>query len=603
MEKRSDTKMENIRNFSIIAHIDHGKSTLSDRFIEITEKIDLKKEKKKRVLDTLELEQEKGITIKLQATRMDYKDHVLNLIDTPGHVDFSYEVSRSLKACEGAILLVDASQGVQAQTLSTTRKALEQNLEIIPVLNKIDLPNVDVEARKKEMCEIMGFKEDEILLASAKTGKGATEILDAIIEKVPPPEGDPDAPLKALIFDSFYNEHQGVIASIRIFEGTLTPEKKLWLLREGSSFDPKEIGFYKPGMQPNQEISAGEVGYIATGLKDIKLFTVGDTISDEPKTEPLKGYKPPKSRVFATLFSSDPDDFPELSDSLTKLSMNDASLKVSPQRSNLLGSGFRCGFLGQLHMEIIQERLEREYGVSLVITTPSVEYEVIKTDGEKLRIQTAGEFPDPSHIQIAKEPWVSVEIFTPQEHIGPVMQLCENNRGEYKDTEYITHTHEFSLNYVILKYDLPLGSLVTGFFDHLKSISHGYATLDYEPAGYREADVVKVSVLVNKDEVPPLSFLEIRDRAESRSRKILATLKETIPRHQFKIALQAAIGSKIIAREDISALRKDVTAKLYGGDVTRKKKLLEKQKEGKKRLREVSGVNIPQEAFMAVLKS
>lgn len=594
--------MKNIRNFSIIAHIDHGKSTLSDRFLEITGLKDPNKKDQNRVLDRLDLEQEKGITIKLQAVRMEHNSHILNLIDTPGHVDFSYEVSRSLAACEGAILLIDASQGIQAQTLSTTRKAKDLGLKIIPVLNKIDLPGVDIPQRKKELVEIMNFQEEEILLASGKTGEGAEEILEKIIEQVPPPRGDPEKPLQALIFDSFYHEHKGVIAAVRVFNGKLEgTQTKLHLLRHGNTFEPREIGFFTPDFTPTKAIEAGEVGYIATGLKDIRLFTVGDTISDAPDTKPLPGYKPPKPRVFATIFPTNPDEFPQLSEAITKLSMNDAALSATQQKSNILGSGFRCGFLGTLHMEIVQERLEREYDVSLVITAPSVEYQVTMTNGENAIIQTASEFPDPSHIQEAREPWVNVEILTPQKYMGPLMELCQNARGTYKDTKYLTTNKDYALNYILIQYEMPLMSLITNFFDNMKSLSSGYASLEYELIGYRPADIVKIAILVNHEDVPSLSFLETQDRAISRSRHVLEALKKSIPKHQFKIALQAAIGAKIIAREDISARAKDVTAKLYGGDVTRKRKLLEKQKKGKQRLKEIGGVNIPQKAFLAVL--
>jgi GTP-binding protein LepA len=601
--------MKNIRNFSIIAHIDHGKSTLSDRFLEITGLKNKRKNKQKRVLDVLELEQEKGITIKLQAVRMEYEDHILNLIDTPGHVDFSYEVSRSLKACEGAILLVDASQGVQAQTISTLRKARKLDLEIIPVLNKIDLPNVKVNERKDELVNMLGFEESEIILASGKTGEGAEKVLQQVIDKVPPPKGDPEVikhkNSQALIFDSFYHEHKGVIAAIRVFTGEIemSDDTKLHLIRNGNSFEPREIGFFSPNLKKCKKISAGEVGYIATGVKDIKLFTVGDTISNNPDTKALPGYKPPKPRVFATLFPSETDDFPILSESVTKLSMNDAAFTANQRRSSLLGSGFRCGFLGMLHMEIIQERLEREYDVSLVITAPSVEYEVKTNTGETLTIQTAGEYPNPAQIEEIREPWADVEIFTPQKYMGPIMDLCQDARGEYKDMEYVSSTQDYSLNYILIKYELPLMALITNFFNNLKAVSSGYASLEYDIKDYKPADIVKVSILVNKEEIESLDFLEIRSQAVSRSRKVLKALKENIPKHQFKIALQAGIGGKIIAREDISAMRKDVTAKLYGGDVTRKRKLLEQQKKGKKRLREISGVNIPQKAFMSVLES
>ena len=592
-----------IRNFSIIAHIDHGKSTLCDRFLEITGLKDPSKKDIERVTDRLELEQEKGITIKLTAARMQYKNHILNLIDTPGHVDFAYEVSRSLKASEGALLLVDISQGIQAQTLSNAQKARDLGLTIIPVLTKIDIPNMDVAQRRKEFAAIMGFTEEEILLASGKTGEGAGEILDAIIERIPAPSGTASHPLQAFIFDSFYHEHKGVVATVRIFNGTLSNRNTiLHLVRHGNTFTPKEIGYFNPDFQPTDSLKTGEVGYIATGMKDIKLFTVGDTISDTAGVDPLPGYQPPKPNVFASLFPADPDEFLELSESLTKLSLNDASLVVSSQRSQILGAGYRCGFLGTLHMEVVQERLEREYGVSLVITAPSVEYRITTTDGKTFPLQTAAEFPDPSTILDIQEPWVDVDIFTPQKYIGPIMELCQQGRGIYKDTVYYSQNTTFSIQYVLIKYELPLMSLLTKFFDNLKSLSNGYASLDYTISDYRSADIVRVSILVNKEEVAPLSFLETQERAESRSRIILKALKEAIPKHQFTIALQAAIGGKVIAREDIGAMHKDVTAKLYGGDVTRKRKLLDKQKKGKKRLKEIGGVNIPQKAFLSVLE-
>ncbi len=597
--------MNKIRNFSIIAHIDHGKSTLSDRFLEITGLKDPKDKKSSRVLDRLELEQEKGITIKLQAVRMQYKGYTLNLIDTPGHVDFSYEVSRSLTACEGAILLVDATQGVQAQTISNLRNALNLNLEIIPVLNKIDVEGIDIEERIKEFCDITGFLKDEVLLASGKTGEGTEKILREIIDKIPPPSGKKSLPLRALIFDSFYNEHKGVIAAVRIVDGKLKYDNQtpLYLLKNKGQFTSKEIGYFTPDFSPSKKLKTGEVGYIATGLKDIKLFTVGDTISDDPKTNPLSGYQSPKPMVFATLFPTEPDDFPDFSEAINKLSMNDASLTVSPQKSNILGSGYKCGFLGMLHMEIIQERLDREYEVPIIITAPSVEYKAKLTDGNQLLIQTSGDFPDPSKIKETQEPWIEIELFTPEEYIGEMMELSQNNRAIYINTEYIKADRDFSIRYVVLKYEMPMMSLITNFFDRVKSLSHGYASIDYYPIEYRPSDIVKVSILVNKDEVPALSFLSHRNSAEQKSRKVLETLKNSIPRHQFKIALQSAIGGKIIARKDISARRKDVTAKLYGGDVTRKRKLLEKQKKGKKKLREIGGVNIPQKAFLAVVQS
>jgi GTP-binding protein LepA len=617
VRENKNNKIQDIRNFSIIAHIDHGKSTLSDRFLEMTGLKTKRRNPTDRVLDVLDLEQEKGITIKLQAVRMKYKDHILNLIDTPGHVDFSYEVSRSLKACEGAILLVDASQGVQAQTLSTLRKARKLGLEIIPVLNKIDLENINIEERKKELTQMLGFKQEEVLLASGKSGKGAEEILDTVIEKVPSPQStateeskdssakDAGNNLQALIFDSFYHEHKGVIAAIRVFSGTINARntRQLHLLRNGNSFEPREIGFFSPGLTKCKQISAGEVGYIATGVKDIRLFTVGDTISNNPKGHPLPGYKPPQPRVFATVFPSETDDFPVLSESITKLSMNDAAFTASQRKSSILGSGFRCGFLGMLHMEIIQERLEREYDVSLVITAPSVEYQVDLITGETESLQTASDYPNPTQIKEIREPWAEVEIFTPQKYMGPIMDLCQDARGEYQDMDYVSSTQDFSLNYILIKYEIPLMALITNFFNNLKAVSSGYASLEYDIIGYKAADIVKVSILVNKEEIESLDFLEIRSKAEQRSRSVLKALKKNIPKHQFQIALQAAIGGKIIAREDVPALRKDVTAKLYGGDVTRKKKLLKQQRKGKKRLKEISGVNIPQKAFMSVLET
>lgn len=596
--------MNNIRNFSIIAHIDHGKSTLSDRFLELTGRKDPSKKNVERLTDRLDLEQEKGITIKLQAAQMQYKGYELNLIDTPGHIDFSYEVSRSLKACEGAVLLIDASQGIQAQTLSTTQKAQDLGLKIIPVLNKIDLPSVDVERQIRELVSMMGFSRDDILTASGKTGQGAAEILDRVIETVPAPQGDADTQLQALIFDSFYHEHKGVVASVRIMNGTVSKNDTiLYLLRHNASFRPKEIGIFTPDFQPTDQLTAGQVGYIATGLKDIRLFTVGDTISNKEGADPLSGYQQPKPNVFATIFPTDADQYTDLSDALTKLSMNDAALHITPQRSSILGAGFRCGFLGTLHMEIIQERLEREYEVSLVITAPSVEYRITTTDGSDVTAQNAAEVPDPSFIRAIKEPWVKVDILTPQRFMGPVMELCQQNRGLYIDTRYFGNDINPQFSHQLITYELPLMSLLTKFFDQLKSLSSGYASLDYEIIEFRPADIVKVSIIVNKEEVPSLAFLETRENAPARSRKVLAALKETIPRHQFSIALQAAVGGKIVAREDISAMRKDVTAPLYGGDITRKKKLIEKQKKGKKRLKDIGGVNIPQKAFLATLEA
>ncbi len=571
---------------------------------------DLGREKRKeRVLDRLDLEQEKGITIKLQAVRLDWKGHQLNLIDTPGHVDFSYEVSRSLAACESAILLVDASQGVQAQTISNTRKALDLGLKIIPVINKVDLPGVNIEQREQELIQLLNFQKEDIVKVSGKTGLGVEELLDAITERTPAPNGNENGPLRALIFDSLYDEHRGVVVAVRVVDGKLVESKKrdeeFHLLRKGESFSPTEIGIFSPNLLETKALSTGEVGYIATGLKDIRYFTVGDTISNKLDTEALAGYKTPKPNVFATFFPTDPNDYEELKSALNKLALNDASLTFTDQRSNMLGSGFRCGFLGLLHMEIIQERLEREYEVDLVITAPTVEYQITKSDGEDLTIQTPQELPDPTQIKEIREPWARTEIITPEKYIGKIMELMQNKRGEYVNTVYLNQGGEMKLNevYVKLEYDVPVASLISNFFDQLKNISSGYASMEYEFIDFFPVDLVKVSILVNKEEVPALSFLETRESAQARGSKLLHVMKDEIPRQQFQIPLQAAIGAKVIARENVKAVRKDVTAKLYGGDVTRRKKLLEKQKKGKKRLKQIGQVNIPQGAFLAILKT
>ena len=602
--------LDKIRNFSIIAHIDHGKSTLADRMLEATHTDTRHEKHKERILDRLDLEQERGITIKLQACKMNWKGYELNLIDTPGHVDFSYEVSRSLAACESAILLVDASQGIQAQTLSNAKKALELGLKLIPVLNKIDLPNVNIEEREEEMCNLLDFQKDNIIKVSGKTGENVHQLLDAIIDKCPPPQGDINKPLQALIFDSFYDEHRGVVVAIRIFNGQLTHKHgkgtELFMIQKEESFIPTEIGIFNPDLEEVENLSCGEVGYISTGLKDIKYFTVGDTISDKEDTKPLPGYKIPKANVFATFFPTDTEEYEPLKIALNKLALNDAALTFSDQRSALLGSGFRCGFLGLLHMQIVQERLEREYNVDLLITAPTVEYKVKTIDDEELVIQTPSELPEPTQIEEINEPWVRVEIMTPQKYMGDIMNLCEHNRGDYVNTKYLNQGKgniELKEQYIVLEYDIPLASLISNFFDVLKNISSGYASMEYEFIDYFPVDLVKVYVLVNHEEIPALSFLETRDRARSKAVKLLEVMKDEIPRQQFSIPLQAAIGSSVIAREDVKAFRKDVTAKLYGGDYSRKKKLLEKQKAGKKRLKKVGQVNIPQEAFLAILKT
>jgi len=602
--------LEIIRNFSIIAHIDHGKSTLADRMIEATH-TDVSHEKNKdRVLDRLDLEQEKGITIKLQACTMHWKGYKLNLIDTPGHVDFSYEVSRSLAACEAAILLVDASQGIQAQTLSNTKKALDLGLKLIPVLNKIDLPGVKIEEREREIEDLLGFSKDEIIKVSGKTGENVDKLLDAIIERVPNPKGTNEAPLKALIFDSFYDEHRGVVVAVRIFDGHVKhvhgKSTPLHILQRKEKFKPTEVGLFTPDLEETGELNVGEVGYIATGLKDISYFTVGDTISDNAETLPLDGYKAPKPNIFATFFPIDSEDYDNLKIGLSKLALNDASLTFSDQRSNLLGSGFRCGFLGLLHMDIIQERLEREYDVNLIITAPTVEYEVTTVTGDELKIQTPQEMPDTALIKEIREPWVRIELLTPSQYMGDLMKLCQFRRGQYVNTKYLTHSQsdmQMRDQYIILEYDIPLASLISNFFDQMKNISSGYASMEYEFIDFFPADIVKVSVLVKYEEVPALSFLEVRDYARDKAAKLLEEMKKVIPRQQFPIPLQAAINSKVLAREDISAFRKDVTSKLYGGDYSRKLKLLKKQKKGKARLKMIGKVNIPQEAFLAILKT
>lgn len=605
-----NTDLNKIKNFSIIAHIDHGKSTLADRMLEAAH-IDISRDKREsRILDRLELEQEKGITIKLQACRMIWKDTQLNLIDTPGHVDFSYEVSRSLAACEAAILLVDASQGVQAQTISNTQKALELGLTLIPVINKIDLPNINIKESEDELVHLLGFNREEIIKVSGKTGEGVETLLDAIVKRCPSPKGDINKPLKALIFDSFYDEHRGVVVAVRIMDGKVQhiPGKSidLHILQKGKSFKPTEIGIFKPDLEETNILNTGEVGYIATGFKNISMFTVGDTISDKIDTPPLAGYKVPKPNVYATFFPITTDQYEPLKIGLNKLSMNDSALTFSDQRSNLLGSGFRCGFLGLLHMEIVQERLEREYDVDLIITAPTVEYKVTKLDGTKLEIQTPQELPDPSEISEILEPWVRLKIMTPDRYMGPLMELCQYKRGEYVNTQYISNTSgdiELKDQYIVLEYDIPLASLVSNFFDQLKNKSSGYASMEYELIDFFPVDLVKVSVLVNHEEIEALSFLETRELTQSKANKLLEVMKGEIPRQQFPIPLQAAIGAKVIAREDVKGFRKDVTAKLYGGDYTRRLKLLEKQKKGKKRLKQIGQVNIPQEAFLSILKT
>jgi GTP-binding protein LepA len=613
-------KLNKIRNFSIIAHIDHGKSTLADRLLEETKTIE-KRDMKDRMLDTLELEQERGITIKLQTARMHYKDHILNLIDTPGHVDFAFEVSRSLRASEGALLLVDATQGIQAQTFTTVYKALEYNLEIIPVINKVDLPSAEIEKTIEEMMANFAFNREEIILASGKTGKGVPEILDAIIKKIPAPSANSQENLQALVFDSFYHTHKGVVILVKVENGQVTQNDNLYFINSKVSVEPLEIGYLKPALIKNERIAPGEVGYIATGLKDIRKIHVGDTLTlnSTKQTPILEGYRPPKPMVYASIFPSEADDFREFRDALEKLALNDAALSFSRVNNQALGTGFNCGFLGLLHLEITQERLEREFDLDLVITTPSVEYLVQLTtkdiskipnidvtsidDDGILHVRAAGEYPEANLVEEAKEPWSKLEILTPDDYIGEIMELAQNHRGEYIKMEYISDQMIAGQKHVMLSYNVPTSEIITDFFDKLKSITQGYASMDYEFIGYRKSDIVKVSILINKDEIDSFSFLAHRENSENRGRRLVEKLKDIIPRQQFSIPIQAAIGGKVIARATIKAYRKDVTAKLYGGDVTRKKKLLEKQKKGKKRMKQFGNIEIPKTAFIEALSS
>ncbi len=592
-----------IRNFCIIAHIDHGKSTLADRIIEKTGLL-TSREMQAQVLDNMELERERGITIKAQTVRTVYKaqdgeEYVFNLIDTPGHVDFNYEVSRSLAACEGAILVVDAAQGIEAQTLANVYLALDHNLEIMPVLNKIDLPSADPERVMNEIEDVIGLEAHDAPCISAKMGLNIDEVLEQIVRKIPAPKGDPKSPLQALIFDSVYDSYKGVIIFCRIKEGTITTNTRIRMMATGAEADVVEIGTLAPGkFMPCEELSAGMVGYITASLKNVKETQVGDTVTDArfPASEPLQGYKKVHSMVFCGMYPSDGAKYPDLRDALEKLQLNDASLQFEPETSIALGFGFRCGFLGLLHLEIIQERLEREYGLDLVTTAPGVVYRVYKTDGTMLEITNPSNLPDPSEIEHMEEPVVSAEIMVTTEFVGAIMKLCQERRGVYLGMEYMEQTR------ALLKYELPLGEIIYDFFDALKSRSKGYASFDYDLKGYQRSELVKLDILINKEEVDALSFIVHAQSAYERGRKMCERLKEEIPRQLFEIPIQAAIGSKIIARETVKAMRKDVLAKCYGGDITRKKKLLEKQKEGKKRMRQVGNVEIPQKAFMSVLK-
>ena len=594
---------KNIRNFSIIAHIDHGKSTLADRLLELCGTVD-KREMEDQILDNMELERERGITIKARAVRLEYRgengeDYVLNLIDTPGHVDFNYEVSRSLAACEGAVLVVDTTQGVEAQTLANTYLAIEHDLEIVPVFNKIDLPNADPERCKKEVEDVIGLPAMDSPEISAKLNINVDKIPGRIIQDIPAPSGDRSAPLKALIFDSQYESYRGVIVYIRVMDGVIRPGMSIRMMNTGAVYSVVETGYMAPKrMIPAECLAAGEVGYFTASIKNVADTRVGDTVTDDsrPAPEPLPGYKKVQPMVFAGVYPADGAKYPDLRDALDKLRLNDASLSFEPETSAALGFGFRCGFLGLLHMEVILERLEREYGMDLITTMPSVIYHVEKTNGQELVIDNPLNYPNPSEIDHCEEPFVDAQILTPAEYVGSIMDLCQDRRGELRTMDYI------DVDRVELKYDLPLNEIIYDFFDALKSRTRGYASLNYELAGYRRANLVKLDVLLNGDLVDALSIIVHADKAYPRARKIVEKLKENIPRQMFEIPVQAAIGGKIIARETVKAMRKDVLAKCYGGDITRKKKLLEKQKEGKKRMRSFGTVQVPHEAFMAVLK-
>ena len=593
--------MKNIRNFCIIAHIDHGKSTLADRLLQTTATVALR-DMKEQLLDDMDLERERGITIKSHAIQMDYKfkgqDYKLNLIDTPGHVDFSYEVSRAIAACEGALLIVDAAQGIEAQTISNLFLALEQNLEIIPVLNKIDLPSAMIEEVSDQIIELIGCKKEDILLASGKTGLGVDKILEAIVERVPAPTGDPEAPLQALVFDSVFNSYRGVIAYFRVFNGSINQGDWVKFINTKKEYEADEIGILRLEKQPMQTISAGDVGYIISGIKSAKEVQVGDTLTqrDRPCPEAIQGFEDVKPMVFAGIYPVDTEDYEELRDSMDRLQLNDASLVFEPETSAALGFGFRCGFLGMLHMEIIQERLEREYNMTVITTVPNVSYQVYNARDEMTIVTNPSDLPDPGQVSLMEEPYVVAQIITKADYVGGIMKLCLERRGILKNQIYLTTTR------VEMTFEIPLGEIVFDFFDKLKSISRGYASFDYHPIGFRESHLVKLDIKLNGEGVDALSAIIHRDKAYDWGKRICEKLKELLPRQQFEIVIQAAIGAKVIARETVKALRKDVTAKCYGGDISRKRKLLEKQKKGKKRMKQVGNVEIPQSAFMAVLK-
>ncbi|MFH1826112.1 MAG: translation elongation factor 4 [bacterium] len=589
--------LKRIRNFSIIAHIDHGKSTLADRLVEFTHTVE-KRDMRAQVLDTMDLERERGITIKAQAIRMEYKNHILNLIDTPGHVDFSYEVSRSLAACEGTLLLVDATQGIEAQTLANANLALAHDLKIIPIINKIDLPGAEVEMVKKELVNTLGFEESEIILASAKEGIGAEEILDAIIQRIPAPQGDPKAPLQALIFDSHYDAYRGVIVYIRIVNGQLKTGENIKFIGTGKEFEALETGTFKLALVPKDTLTAGEVGYLIANVKNIADAHVGDTVTTVKKgtDQALAGYKPIKPMVYCGFYPINGEDYENLKEAMEKLQLNDAALFFEAETSAALGFGFRCGFLGLLHLEIVQQRLTREFDLGLIATTPNVIYKINLHNKPSIMVDNPTKFPDPSYIESIEEPYLKVSIFTPAEYVGGIMTLANDKRAIYQNLEYLDPKR------AVITYEMPLAEVIIEFNDFLKSVSKGYASMDYEPIGYRASDVAKLDILINNEQVDALSFIVHRDRAHYYGRKLTEQLVKEIPMQMFAIPVQAAIGGKVVARETVRAKRKDVTAKCYGGDVSRKRKLLEKQKEGKKKMKRVGKVDLPQEAFLAVLR-
>jgi GTP-binding protein LepA len=585
---------QRIRNFSIIAHIDHGKSTLADRILELTDTVS-GRDMREQVLDSMELERERGITIKAQAVRVEWKGHQLNLIDTPGHVDFTYEVSRSLQACEGALLVVDAAQGIEAQTLANAYLAIENNLEIVPVVNKIDLPQADPDRVAAEVADLIGEDADRVLRISAKTGEGVADVLDAIVERIPPPAGDPDAPARALVFDSSYDQYRGVVAFVRSVDGRFSRREPLRSMAQGTRFEAEELGFFSPTMNATETLGAGEVGYVVTGLKDVSRLRVGETLTSvaRPAEKPLPGYKDVKPMVFAGLFPTDSDEYPELRDALERLKLNDASLFYEPETSQALGFGFRCGFLGLLHMEIVRERLEREFDLDLLVTAPNVAYRVLRPNGEWFEVHNPAEMP--REVETVEEPYIKAQVIVPKDFVGTVMELCNERRGRFDHMEYLSEER------VLLVYDLPLGEIVLDFYDQLKSRTRGYAGFDYDFIGFREGDLTRVDILIGGEPVDALSLIIHRTGAYARGKALVERLREEIPRQMFDVALQATIGARVIARETIKAKRKDVLAKCYGGDITRKRKLLEKQKAGKKRMKQVGAVEVPQEAFLAVL--